>query len=139
MKGSVVDLEAAYKQCPIHPDDYRNSVSALKDPDSNEPTFFYATALPFGASGSVHGFNRLAAALNFLAHSERGLPICNYFDDHTLILPPMRAKSVAPGPHPPLSVSSPMSVLFVAPDRKGYREQHVGVASIVGAADAVGR
>ena len=59
----------------------------LKDPETNEPTFFVATALPFGASGSVHGFNRLAAALNFVAHRECGLPICNYFDDYTLILP----------------------------------------------------
>ena len=58
----------------------------LKDPESNEPTYFVATALPFGASESVHGFNRLAAALNFLAHKECGLPICKYFDDYTLIL-----------------------------------------------------
>ena len=69
LKGSVVDLEAAYKQCPIHPDDYKNSVLVLKDPETNEPAFFVATALPFGAPGSVHGFNRLASAINFLAHS----------------------------------------------------------------------
>ena len=87
LKGSVIDLEAAYKQCPIHPQDHKNSVLVMKDPESNEPAFFIATALPFGASGSVHGFNRLAAAINFMAHKECGLPVCNYFDDYTLILP----------------------------------------------------
>ena len=29
----------------------------------------------------------MAAALNFLAHKECGLPICNYFDDYTVIFP----------------------------------------------------
>lgn len=58
-----------------------------QNPESNEPAFFIATALPFGASGSVHGFNCLASAINSLAHKECGLPICNYFDDFTLIFP----------------------------------------------------
>ena len=30
LRGLVKDLEAAYKQCPIHPDDYRHSVLVLK-------------------------------------------------------------------------------------------------------------
>ena len=31
LKGSGVDLEDAYKQCPIHHDDYKNSMLVLKD------------------------------------------------------------------------------------------------------------
>jgi len=62
-------------------------VLALKNPDTGAIEFYQATALPFGASAAVHGFNRAASAVNFLLHSELGTPVTNYFDDFSVILP----------------------------------------------------
>ncbi len=44
-------------------------------------------ALPFGAAAAVHGFNRVAHALEAILREDLGLPCPHYFDDFTLVLP----------------------------------------------------
>ncbi len=87
MVGKCLDLEAAYKPCPVAPAHARFSAFALKNPTSHEVEFFLAKALPFGATAAVHGFNRAAMALNHLAHAFVGVPCTHYFDDFTIIVP----------------------------------------------------
>lgn len=85
--GKCIDLESAYKQCPIAVAHSRYSIFALKNPDSGKVEFFLATALPFGASAAVHGFNRAAMAINHMVHEYVGVPCTHYFDDFTVIVP----------------------------------------------------
>ncbi len=46
--GKCMDLESAYKQCPVAPAHARYSPFALKNPESGEVEFFFAKAPPFG-------------------------------------------------------------------------------------------
>ena len=59
----------------------------MKNLQSNLIEFFIARALPFGASGSVHGTNRAAMALKQLVHENVGTPCTHYFDVFTIIVP----------------------------------------------------
>ena len=52
-----IDFEA-YKQCPVAPAHSRYGIFALKNPASHQAEFFIVRSLPFGATASVHGFNR---------------------------------------------------------------------------------
>ncbi len=92
--GKCLDLEPAYKQCPVVPAHARYSVFALKDPTTEAVEFFLVTALPFGATAAVHGFNRAAMALNHLAHHYAGIPCSHYFDDFTVIAPEELAEEI---------------------------------------------
>lgn len=87
MQGTCIDLEAAYKQCPVLPDHDKYSVFALKKPGSEEVQYFLARALPFGAKASVHGFNRASRALNHVLHEFGGVTVGTYFDDFPLVAP----------------------------------------------------
>ncbi len=91
--GKCIDLEAAYKQCPVGASHARYSVFALKNPDTGATEFFIATALPFGASAAVHGFNRAAMAIDHMLHQYVGVPCAHYFDDFTVIVPEQAAKA----------------------------------------------
>ena len=94
LTGKCLDLDSAYKQCPVAPAHARFSVFALKEPDTGEVKFFIARALPFGASAAVHGFNRAAMALNHLVHEYIGVPCTHYFDDFTIIVPKVLASTI---------------------------------------------
>ena len=85
--GKCVDLESAYKQCPVAQKHSHVSVSTLRNPESGEVDFFEACALPFGATAAVHGLNWCATALNHTAHHVIAAPCSHYFDDFTLIAP----------------------------------------------------
>ena len=86
--GKCFDLEAAYKQFPIAEADRGVSVIAVTDEKApGGIAYFLARALPFGASGSVFGFNRAARAFQKCIVGLLGLPILNYFDDYPIILP----------------------------------------------------
>ena len=85
--GKVLDLESAYKQCPVRPSHQHLSVCAMKDPESNQVRFFEMHALPFGATAAVHGFNRAAMALEHILTKLFGIPCTHYFDDFTFIGP----------------------------------------------------
>ena len=61
--GRTLDLTAAYKQLAVSPS--QNFVRALVayDPILKRPAYFVFNALPFGATSSVYGFNRVAKSL----------------------------------------------------------------------------
>jgi hypothetical protein len=87
MQGTCIDLEAAYRQCPVAKDERKYTVFAVKDPQSLKVIYFIANALPFGHRGSVPGFNRAAKALNHILHEDAGSSPSNYVDDFTLVGP----------------------------------------------------
>ena len=72
LKGRTFDLKAAFKQLEW-------------DPVSCKPVVLALKALPFGATGSVHGFSRCSLALWQLAASLLILPLTVFFDDFTSV------------------------------------------------------
>ncbi|CAE7207109.1 unnamed protein product [Symbiodinium sp. CCMP2592] len=77
----TIDLKAAYKQLPLHPEHRRFCVVFLKHPDSSQVRGYASRVLPFGASGSVTCFNRVAR----LILQEAWILNCNYFDDFPVL------------------------------------------------------
>ena len=49
-----------YKQIALRPSDHPNAVLAVYDPKSERVRYFVSRVLPFGATGAVMGFNRMA-------------------------------------------------------------------------------
>ena len=94
IQGATIDLESAYKQCPVAKEHERYSAFAVKNPKSNEVEFFLARALPFGAKASVHGFNRASRALNTLAHRFAGVTTGTYFDDYPMVAPSILSRGI---------------------------------------------
>ena len=84
--GKCLDPDSVYKQCPVAPQQAHVAVVVLKNLDTGRAEFFQCTALPFGASAAVHGFNRAAMALDYLLHESVGIRCTHYFDDYTLIV-----------------------------------------------------
>jgi len=85
--GKCVDLEAAYRQLAVRPSQAHLSIVCVKNPETGEPEFFEICAMPFGASASVHGFNRVSAAIEAILVQILGIPCTHYFDDFTLLVP----------------------------------------------------
>ena len=81
ISGRTLDLTSAYKQYALHSTDRDVLRIGVADCDSGKPRFFGVNALPFGATGSVPGFLRVAAALWHLGSRALGLCWVNYFDD----------------------------------------------------------
>ena len=75
------DHEGAYRQIPIPVEDQPLTVVVFCDPATGEHVYFYHTALPFGATASVYGYNRVARAVVFLARKLLDIPVDSYFDD----------------------------------------------------------
>ncbi len=61
--GRTFDLAAAYKQLAVSPDQGFVRVLTACDPGRKVLAFFIISALPFGATSSVYGFNRVAKSL----------------------------------------------------------------------------
>ncbi|CAE7236545.1 unnamed protein product [Symbiodinium sp. CCMP2592] len=80
----TIDLKAAYKQLPLHPEHRRFCVVALKHPDSGQVRGYASRVLPFGASGSVTCFNRVARLIQRILQ-EAWILNCNYFDDFPVL------------------------------------------------------
>ena len=57
---TAFDLESAYKQLALHPEEYNCSVVTLKSPATGKPACFLMRTLPFGSTASVLHFNRVA-------------------------------------------------------------------------------
>ena len=79
--GRTLDLEAAYRQLPVHPDDHWCSVLSVFCPGTQEEEYYVCVALPFGAAASVLFFSRFAKILRHILVRLFGLCLCNYFDD----------------------------------------------------------
>ena len=84
--GRTFDLKAAYKQFGVSLEESNRLKIAIKS-GQNDVSFYNVLALPFGATGSVVAFLRIAAALSFIG--TRGLLICwsSFFDDFTAVAP----------------------------------------------------
>ena len=80
----TVDLKAAYKQLPLHPDDRRYCTVCLQRPQSQEAAGFISHVLPFGGTASVIQFNRVARLLQRIMH-EATILAFNYYDDYPLL------------------------------------------------------
>ena len=81
LRGRCLDLKSAYKQIYLNKADKQNAVLTVLDPNEDEVRFFISNVLPFGATGSVMAFNRIARALRDLMRKLLKLPVVNYFDD----------------------------------------------------------
>ena len=80
---TAFDLESAYKQLALHPDEYNCSVVTLKSPSSGKPACFLMRTLPCGSTASVLHFNRVARLWRL--GIELNLWWSNYFDDYPCI------------------------------------------------------
>ena len=85
MKGSRLDLEAAYKQLAVREDHKKYAVVGL--PRRGTTQYYVLNALAFGASADVLHFNRAARAVNHLCHEAAGCAVTNFFDDFICIAP----------------------------------------------------
>ena len=79
-----VDLEAAYKQWPIRPQDSKRCVVSLRRPADGLPVGFVCHVLPFGSLASVGHFNRIARLVQRIL-IELGCMAFNYFDDYPVL------------------------------------------------------
>ena len=84
---STLDLKDAYKQFDIHKDDRCKSVVSLQRLDGNGTTHYVMNCMPFGASSSVHNFNRIGRMIWAIGVIELRLPWVNYFDDYPIFTP----------------------------------------------------
>ena len=76
----TLDLSKAYKQLAVS-DDSRPLATVGYPGPSGKWSYFAASSLPFGATGSVYGFLRVSRALWFLVNKLLLVPSCFYFDD----------------------------------------------------------
>ena len=80
--GRCLDLKSAYKQVALRPSDQANAVLSVFHPETESVRFFVSKVLPFGATGAVMGFNRVARAIREILQGLFSLPVINYFDDY---------------------------------------------------------
>ena len=83
-KTTCIDLQSAYKQLAVHPNEHRRTVVTLWDKKKQQPMCYVSKVLPFGASASVHHFLRVSAFLQ-AAGLYMGLCWAAYFDDYALM------------------------------------------------------
>ena len=81
LHGRCLDLKSAYKQLALRPSDQSNAVLVVLNPASGQLEYYVSKVLPFGATGAVMGFNRVARALRDMMQKILYLPVVNYFDD----------------------------------------------------------
>ena len=74
LRGRCLDLKSAYKQIPLHSADRAHAILSVFDPSSHQVRFFSSLVLPFGATGAVMSFNRVARALTEEHHAEDVAP-----------------------------------------------------------------
>eukprot|EP00971_Amphidinium_carterae_P111592 2209986-Amphidinium_carterae.1 len=65
--GCCTDLKSAYKQLALSPRDRHCAVLSVYCPEDGVCKWFVSNVLPFGATGAVVGFNRVARAVHWLA------------------------------------------------------------------------
>ncbi|CAE7838062.1 URC1 [Symbiodinium sp. CCMP2592] len=85
MKGRTFDLKTAFKQLGIATEDLPFAKVSVWNPDAAAPAVLALKALPFGATGSVHGFSRCSLAIWQIAVCLLLLPLTVFFDDYTSV------------------------------------------------------
>ena len=96
--GKSMDLSSAYKQLAVNPKSLWTAGGACFDPRDGGKIFFVQRSLPFGASASVHAFNRCSRSLWSIGTRLALLPWTVFFDDFIILSPaPLEraAKAVA--------------------------------------------
>jgi hypothetical protein len=81
-KGKTFDLKAAYKNLATKNEENWFAIVVLWSPEHRSRKFFTQTAIPFGATGSVIGFNRYSRFLWAVAAHELKIVWLSYFDDY---------------------------------------------------------
>ena len=86
-KARCVDLSKAYKQIPVSKASRPFSVLMVHHHETGKPVYFVSRSLPFGASSSVFGFNRVSRSLWHIA--SLGCKILGgvFFDDFPIVEP----------------------------------------------------
>ena len=82
--GRCFDLKSAYKQFGVDAYHAEHLKIALKK-SRGEVAFYDVLALPFGATGSVSAFLRLASSIAFIGVAGLGLTWTVFFDDFTCV------------------------------------------------------
>ena len=82
MVGRTFDLKSAYKQFGVDAFHAKKCSIDVKKPGGGVKTFF-VRALPFGATGSVAAFLRIAASIAFIGLYALDIIWTNFFDDYT--------------------------------------------------------
>ena len=81
--GKTLDLSKAYRQVAVHPESRRHAV--LGFPDARGSWQYYLSlSLPFGASASVFGFNKIALAILHILVVKFHAIATDFYDDFTL-------------------------------------------------------
>ena len=73
------DIDSAYRRLPLRPEERWAATSVFLH--DGTPVMSSHIGLPFGATASVHGWNRIGAALLAIAHRVLFLPMARYVDD----------------------------------------------------------
>ena len=84
IEATCVVMKSAYKQLPLHPDEYPRTVVSLWDVEHRKPACFLMRTLPFGAAASVHHFLRISSFIHAVG-LYAGLCWGAYFDDFPLM------------------------------------------------------
>ena len=92
LEATCVDMKSAYKQLPLHPDEYSRTVVSLWDVKHKAARCFLMRTLPFGATASVHHFLRVS---NFIHAVGMYAGLCwgAYFDDFPILNHSVHVKS----------------------------------------------
>ena len=89
-KGALLaktDIENAYKQIPIHPDDFELLGFMAHG------QYYYDKTLPFGLSYACNLFEKFSSALQWILHSKFSVPHCvHVLDDFLFLGPPQSSE-----------------------------------------------
>ena len=83
--GRTFDFRSAYKQYGVHPSDRQRLRIGVNRPGSEQPALLGVNSLPFGATGSVSAFLRVAMAVWRIGLVLLKLVWSSFFDDFSNI------------------------------------------------------
>ena len=78
--GRTYDLKSAYKQFGVDEFHHKHCRIGVRNPEGSVSQFSVG-ALPFGATGSVASFLRIAASVSFIAMTGLDIVLTNFFDE----------------------------------------------------------
>ena len=93
MVGRTYDLKSAYKQFGVDKFHREHCRIGVRSPDGSVAQFAVG-ALPFGATGSVASFLRVAASVSFIAMAGLDIVLTNFFDDFSVLCSEQESQNV---------------------------------------------
>ena len=91
--GRTYDLKSAYKQFGVDEFHHKHCRIGVRSPNGSVAQFAVG-ALPFGATGSVASFLRVAASVSFIAMLGLDIVLTNFFDDFTVLCSEQESRNV---------------------------------------------